>query len=78
MLAARLNYQCGQPRRTSPDSARAGKPDPHPLTRQLPPTGVPTLTAPTFYITGRQPLRPTAILLAIVIAVGALSSVLYA
>ena len=36
------------------------------------------LTAPTFYITGRQPLRPGAILLAIVIAVGALSSVLYA
>jgi hypothetical protein len=36
------------------------------------------LTAPTFYITGRQPLRPGAILLAIVIAVGALSLVLYA
>ncbi len=61
-----------------PTRLAPGKPDPHPLTRQLPPTGVPTLTAPTFYITGRQPLRPTAILLAIVIAVGALSSVLYA
>ncbi len=36
------------------------------------------LTAPTFYITGRQPLSPGAILLAIVIAVGALSLVLYA
>jgi hypothetical protein len=36
------------------------------------------LTAPSFYITGRQPLRPGAILLAIVIAVGALSLVLYA
>jgi hypothetical protein len=36
------------------------------------------LTAPTFYITGRQPLRPGAILLAIVLAVGALSLVLYA
>jgi hypothetical protein len=36
------------------------------------------LTAPTFYITGRQPLRPGAILLAIVVAVGALSLVLYA
>ena len=36
------------------------------------------LTAPTFYITGRQPLRPGAILLAIVAAVGALSLVLYA
>jgi hypothetical protein len=42
------------------------------------PTGVPTLTAPRFYITGRQPLRPGAILLAIVAAVAALSSVLYA
>lgn len=37
-----------------------------------------TLTVPSFYITGRQPLRPAAILLAIVAAVGALSSVLYA
>jgi hypothetical protein len=42
------------------------------------PTDLPILTAPTFYITGRQPLRPAAILLAIVVAVGALSSVLYA
>jgi hypothetical protein len=42
------------------------------------PTGLPTVTAPSFYITGRQPLRPAAILLAIVVAVGALSSVLYA
>jgi hypothetical protein len=42
------------------------------------PTGVPALTAPHFYITGRQPLRPGAILLATVAAVGALSSVLYA
>jgi hypothetical protein len=42
------------------------------------PTEVPTLTAPTFYITARQPLRPGAILLAIVAAVAALSSVLYA
>ena len=42
------------------------------------PTGVPTLTAPRFYITGRQPLRPGAILLATVAAVAALSSVLYA
>jgi hypothetical protein len=41
-------------------------------------TGVPTLNAPNFYITGRQPLRPTAVLLAIVVAVGALASVLYA
>ena len=42
------------------------------------PTGVPTLPAPRFYITGRQPLRPRAILLATVAAVAALSSVLYA
>jgi hypothetical protein len=40
-------------------------------------TGVPPLTAPTFYITGRQPLRPGAILLATVAAFGALSLVLY-
>jgi hypothetical protein len=39
------------------------------------PTGVP---APRFYLTSRQPLRPGAILLAIVAAVAALSSVLYA
>ena len=42
------------------------------------PTGVPPLTAPRFYITGRQPLRPGAILLATVAAFAALSSVLYA
>jgi hypothetical protein len=42
------------------------------------PTGVPTLTAPRFYLTDRQPLRPGAILLATVAAVAALSSVLYA
>jgi hypothetical protein len=40
--------------------------------------GVPTLTVPSFYITGRQPLRPGAILLAAVAAIVALSSVLYA
>jgi hypothetical protein len=55
-----------------------GKPDEHPITPHPPPTCVPTLTAPTFYITGRQPLSPKAILLAIVTAVAALSSVLYA
>jgi hypothetical protein len=42
------------------------------------PTDLPPLTAPSFYLTGREPLRPAAILLAIVVAVGALSSVLYA
>jgi hypothetical protein len=34
--------------------------------------------APSFYITGRERLSPSAILLAIVLAVGALSTVLYA
>jgi hypothetical protein len=42
------------------------------------PTEVPTLTTPSFYIIGRQPLRPGAILLATVVAFAALSSVLYA
>jgi hypothetical protein len=42
------------------------------------PTGAPTLTVPSFYLTGRQPLRPGAILLAIVIAVGAICSIVYA
>ena len=48
-----------------------GKPEDH--RTHLSPTH-----APSFYITGRQPLSPGAILLAIVIAVGALSLVLYA
>jgi hypothetical protein len=42
------------------------------------PTELPTLTAPSFYLTARQPLRPGAILLATVAAFAALSSVLYA
>jgi hypothetical protein len=42
------------------------------------PTGVPALTAPRFYVTGRQPLSPSAIGLAIVAASIALSTVLYA
>jgi hypothetical protein len=37
-----------------------------------------TLTAPSFYLTGRQPLSPGAILLAIIVAAAALASVLYA
>jgi hypothetical protein len=41
-------------------------------------TEAPTLTAPRFYITGHEPLRPGAILLATVTVVAALSSVLYA
>jgi hypothetical protein len=42
------------------------------------PTEVSTLTGPSFYIIGRQPLRPGAILLATVVAFAVLSSVLYA
>jgi hypothetical protein len=41
-------------------------------------TDVPRLTAPSFYITVRQPLSPGAILLAIMAAAVGLSSVLYA
>ena len=40
--------------------------------------GPPVRTGPSFYLTARQPLRPGAIVLAVVAAVGALSSVLYA
>lgn len=41
-------------------------------------TGSATLTGPSFYLTGRQPLRPGAIVLAVLTAVLALCSVLYA
>ena len=41
-----------------PTRLAPGTPEQHPLTRQPPPIGVPTIAAPTFYITGRQPLRP--------------------
>ncbi len=47
------------------------------MQKPLPTEVVPTLAGPSFYITGRQPLSPGAILLATVAAVGALSSVLY-
>lgn len=47
------------------------------MPQPLPPR-VPTYTAPSFYLTQRQPLRPGAILLAIVAAALALASVLYA
>jgi len=42
------------------------------------PNGVHGVTAPSFYITGRQPLRPAAVLMAIVVAAAALALVLYA
>jgi hypothetical protein len=61
-----------------PTRPASGKPERHTLMREPLPTDLPPLTAPSFYLTGRQPLRPTAILLAIVVAVGALSLVLYA
>ena len=44
----------------------------------LPSVSVANPPGPTFYITGRQPIHPAAVLLAIVTAVGALSLVLYA
>jgi hypothetical protein len=63
-----------------PPSTRLAPAEPvdHPVVQQPLPTSHPTLTAPRFYLTGRQPLSPKAILLAIVAAVGALSLVLYA
>jgi hypothetical protein len=42
------------------------------------PTRVPPASAPRFYVTGRQPLRPATILLAIIVAAAALAVVLYA
>ncbi|MDE1178776.1 MAG: hypothetical protein PW789_19555 [Edaphobacter sp.] len=50
----------------------------HPVMEQPLSSQMPPLAAPSFYLSGRQPLRPAAILLAIVAAVAALSSVLYA
>lgn len=61
-----------------PTRLAPAQPEKHSLLRQPRPSNVPTLTAPSFYITGRQPLSPGAILLAIVAAVFALGSVLYA
>lgn len=61
-----------------PTRPAPGKPECQPLKEQRPPTELPLLIAPSFYITGRQPLSPAAILLAIVVAVGGLSLVLYA
>jgi len=41
-------------------------------------SGAPDFAAPSFYLTGRQPLRPGVVLLAILTAVGGLSLLLYA
>ena len=61
-----------------PTRLAPGKPEQGPLAQRPRQTGVPALSVPNFYITGRQPLRPAAVLLAIVAAVLALSLVLYA
>jgi hypothetical protein len=45
--------------------------------QQLPPSRAPVPSAPRFYLTGRQPLSPGVILLAIVTALGALSGIVY-
>jgi hypothetical protein len=63
----------------SPPTRQApGQPADQAVVQQSPPAGEAIFTAPSFYITGRQPFRPEVILLAIVIAAGALSSVVYA
>jgi hypothetical protein len=49
-----------------------------PFMQQPLPSRAPTNTAPSFYLTGRQPLHPAAIVLAIVAAIGALFLILYA
>jgi hypothetical protein len=73
-------YNIGVTNTAGPPPTRlaSGRAEDHPPTQQPLPTGLPTLAAPSFYLTGRQPLRPEAILLAIVVAVAALSLVLYA
>jgi hypothetical protein len=53
-------YQWRPTRRTSPDPARAPEHSRTPMQEPLP-TGARTLTAPRFYITGRQRFRPGAI-----------------
>ena len=63
---------------SAPTRLPPGKPEDEPNTRQAPSDSIPAFAAPSFYITGRQPFRPEVILLAIVIAAGALSSVVYA
>lgn len=68
----------GERRPTSSDPARSGNAEDSATMQQPLPIGARILTAPRFYVTGRQPLRPGAILLGAVVAVGALSSVLYA
>src|SRR5437868_3220821 len=66
------------PAGTPPTRPAPGTSMDHPPMKQPLPTESSNLTAPSFYITGRQPLRPGAILLATVAAAGALFSVLYA
>ena len=46
--------------------------------QQRVPTESPPIAAPRFYLTGRQPLRPEVVLLAILVAAGALFGILFA
>ncbi len=66
------------PAGTSPTRLAPGKTEDHPVQQEPLPAGVSTFSAPSFYLTGRQPLHPGVILLAIVVAAGALSAVVYA
>jgi hypothetical protein len=62
-----------KPAGSAPTRLVPGKPEDHALLQ----SSLPRLTAPSFYITGRQPLNPGAVLLAIVVACAALALVLY-
>jgi hypothetical protein len=66
------------PAGTPPTRLAPGNSEDHPVKQQPLPAGVSTFSAPSFYLTGSQPLHPGVVLLAIVVAAGALSIVLYA
>ncbi len=61
----------------APRRAAGGSSEDHIVTKQLA-TGSPALTAPNFYLTGREPLRPAAILMAFVAAGAGLGTISYA
>jgi hypothetical protein len=72
-------YTRGVPKLAEPPAIRVS-PEPRAYSVPVaPPTvgAAPAISAPTFYITGRQPLSPSAILLAVVVAGLALFSVLF-
>ena len=73
-----LHYESGSLCGTTFDLGPADDPRTMPPCRSPLHPGAPTLAVPSFYLTSRQPLRPGALLLATVVAAGALSSVLYA